>query len=131
MSNHMPPGEPLGRPEPDNSFRQSATVIDRRPIWAGLTCGLAPAILAVPLFDNAASVLLMLFGMTVWPLGAVITAIIRSSRRFGLGMLLGVGLGWLVMFAICGSLNDRKPPRPRPAQNLNSAPANAPKPNFG
>jgi hypothetical protein len=38
------------------------------------------------------------------PLVALVLAIIRPTRPFGLGMLLACGLGWLILFSICGGL---------------------------
>ena len=88
----------------DDSKHEHETAIDRRPVLVGFACGIAPSILAALLFKTQASPFLMIFGMTIWPLVAVVAAVVEASRRFGLGMLLGVGLGWLVMLAICGSL---------------------------
>jgi hypothetical protein len=111
----------------DESNCQNETAIDRRPIKIGFACGIAPAILAALLLKTQAAPFLMIFGLSIWPLAAVVAAVLPSSRRFGLGMLLGVGLGWLVMLAICGGLLQRaKPPRPQPrSQNFHSAPTHA------
>lgn len=43
-----------------------------------------------------------ILAITALPLTAIILSIIRPTRTFGLGMLLGCGVIWLVMLAICG-----------------------------
>ena len=53
-----------------------------------------------------AIILPMVFACFVLPVAATIVAIIRRTRRFGLGLLLACGLGWLVLGAICGGLID-------------------------
>ena len=45
-----------------------------------------------------------ILAITVLPLAAIILAIIRPTRKFGLGMLLGCGAIWLVMLAICSGM---------------------------
>jgi hypothetical protein len=82
---------------------------ERNPwdIWLGVAIGLAPALVGA-LFNPAnLSILLLAVSVSLWPLAAVVLAIIRTTRRFGLGMLLGVGLGWLAILAICGGLLRR------------------------
>jgi len=44
----------------------------------------------------------LLFSCFVIPVIAVVLAIIPGTRRFGLGLLLAAGVGWLVLGAICG-----------------------------
>jgi hypothetical protein len=44
----------------------------------------------------------LLFELFVLPLVAVVLAIMRPTRFFGLGMLLASGLGWLVLLSLCG-----------------------------
>jgi len=46
----------------------------------------------------------LLFACFVLPVASVILAIIKRTRRFGLGLLLASGLGWLVLGAMCGGL---------------------------
>ena len=43
-----------------------------------------------------------ILAITALPLVAIILSIIRPTRKFGLGMLLGCGVIWLLMLAICG-----------------------------
>lgn len=53
---------------------------------------------------NYGAVLPYLLAVTLLPLAAVVLAIIRPTRKFGLGMLLACGVLWLVLVAICGGL---------------------------
>jgi len=83
---------------------------NRRVIWLGAAVGILPGLLNVMFIQSKANALtqvaIMSFfaSITILPLAALILAGIRSTRRFGLGILLGVGLSWLVMLAICGGL---------------------------
>ena len=47
---------------------------------------------------------LLLFDCFVLPVIAIVVSIIPHTRRFGLGLLLGCGLGWLILGAICGGV---------------------------
>lgn len=49
-------------------------------------------------------ILPLLFNCFALPVIATILAIIPATRRFGLGLLLSTGLGWLVLGAICGGI---------------------------
>ncbi len=40
--------------------------------------------------------------ISVIPLVAIVLSILRATRKFGLGMLLGCGAIWLVMLTLCG-----------------------------
>jgi hypothetical protein len=50
-------------------------------------------------YDGIPWLIFACFGL---PVVSVILAIIRPTRRFGLGLLLACGLGWLILLAICG-----------------------------
>lgn len=94
--------------ESDPASKPPANEPNRRVIWLGGAAGIAPALAVALAFwshsrlQTRMAVLLLTASVTLWPLAAVVLACIRPSRRFGLGMLLGVGLGWLTMLAICG-----------------------------
>ncbi len=61
-------------------------------------------VVAQKAFAGYAMILPLVFACFALPVIAVILAIIRRTRRFGLGLLLSCGLGWLVLGAICGGL---------------------------
>ena len=48
--------------------------------------------------------LFLLFDCFALPLIALILACIPPFRKFGLGLLLASGVGWLVLGAICGGV---------------------------
>jgi hypothetical protein len=78
-------------------------------IWIGALVGLAPAVLTF--FGqlaahglNSVTLTVFLVSISLWPLAAIVLACRDKSHTFGLGMLLGVGVGWLVMVCICGGM---------------------------
>ena len=83
-----------------------------RRAWWGLAAGVAPAfvlIVQLPMGHVLASaalqrlaILAFFLELSIWPLLAVILSCCRATRTFGLGMLLGVGMVWLTILAICG-----------------------------
>ena len=122
------PPPPSEAPPPRSETRSSSAA----PI-AGFVLG-AVAWATTATFKTEAGIVWLLFVCFVLPVIAAVLAIIRSTRRFGLGLLLACGLGWLVLGAICGGLFDpKKPDRlpPRVNQNLHSAPPNTPAPSAG
>lgn len=54
--------------------------------------------------ERYAALPFLLFACFVLPLVSLILAIIRKTRRVGLGLLLACGLGWLILGAICGGV---------------------------
>ncbi len=60
----------------------------------------SPAIITKPEIQ----VPFLLFNCIVLPVIAAVVSIIPQTRRFGLGLLLACGLGWLVLGAICGGV---------------------------
>lgn len=52
-------------------------------------------------YDGIPWLIFACFGL---PIVSVILAIIRPTRRFGLGLLLASGLGWLILLSICGGM---------------------------
>jgi hypothetical protein len=97
-------------PEPstDGKPGPSAPEQDARIFRAGAASGVAPALVAALLFwntggrMNSVAATLVVASVTAWPVLAVILASVRRTRRFGLGMLIGVGVGLLAWAAICG-----------------------------
>lgn len=69
---------------------------------AGALTGLA-AIGAIWLFPDRdyGRILPLIFDAFVVPVVAVILAVVRPTRAFGLGLLLVCGLGWLVLWGMC------------------------------
>jgi hypothetical protein len=84
-------------PEPPNRKRKAAEM------WIGCAVGLAPGILAL-ILRNDSVIALFFLTITVWPLASIILAVIPSTRRFGLGMLLGLGFTYMVLLAVCGGM---------------------------
>lgn len=94
MSEQIPPP-----PEPTPAKSKRTEII------LGLAFGLGPGLLALLLQKTDVVILPSLLAITFWPLIAIILSIVPSTRRFGLGMLLGVGFGFLVLLAVCGGMN--------------------------
>lgn len=90
-----PPPPPSNPPPPPAAH-------SRRPLVAGFVVALLAGILATG--ETPPQILLLLFDCFVLPLIAIRLSIKPSTRRFGLGRLLGTGLGWLVLGAICGGV---------------------------
>ena len=95
--NDQPPAPPKLKP-------------DKRPIIWGFLAAFAVNLLLCLLPNGAKAswgierlFVPMLFSITALPLSALVLAIIRSTRPFGLGLLLACGLIWLCLLAICGS----------------------------
>ena len=84
-----------------DASRQKMT---RRKIAAGFCTAVGGFALAFlfPPSPEIGTVVPFLLAVTIIPLAAIIASIIRSSRKFGLGLLLGCGVIWLVMLALCG-----------------------------
>jgi hypothetical protein len=83
---------------------------DKRRIWIGFGVGLVavvvPVLGAMRLKGDALGALMLaaLFCFIVAPLAAIVLAIVPSTRKFGLGLLLACGVGFLALMAICGGL---------------------------
>jgi hypothetical protein len=74
------------------------------PIFAGFAVGAVPWLLTLVPQRNYGAIPFLIFACFGMPVVALITALVRKSRRFGLGLLLATGLGWLILGAICGGL---------------------------
>lgn len=81
----------------------------RKPIVIGFAIG--AVIWLLPWFANLApskngydGIPQLIVAALLLPPVSVILAIIPATRRFGLGLLLACGLGWLVLGAICGGV---------------------------
>jgi hypothetical protein len=83
---------------------------DRRRIWTGFGVGLialvVPVLGTMQMKGDAMGALMLaaLFCFIVVPVTAIVLAIVRRTRKFGLGLLLACGIGFLVLLAICGGL---------------------------
>ncbi|MBI5770207.1 MAG: hypothetical protein HZA93_20695 [Verrucomicrobia bacterium] len=88
---------------PDQRPAQSDKWEEVAPIMMGFVIG---AMLWVPAFsissqDGLVLLLIVPFGT---PVAAGLLASFKATRRFGLGMLLASGLGWLALGALCAGL---------------------------
>jgi hypothetical protein len=79
----------------------------RRPIGLGFLAGAVPWLLACIPQKNYGAIPFLLFACFGQPVIATVLALIPKTRRFGLGLLLATGLGWLILGAICGGLFRR------------------------
>ena len=101
MSDPIPPTlePPPGPPEPKS----------KGPLIIGFASGAVCWLSTLAFNGKSYDVILpLVFNCFVLPVLAVILAIIRPTRRFGLGLLLASGLGWLVLGAICGGLIGKR-----------------------
>ena len=91
-----PPASPAATGAP-------AVAPSRRPLIIGFGVGaLSWLITLIPQRDYGQLVPL-LFNCFALPVIAAVLAIIPRTRRFGLGLLLAAGGGWLILGAICGA----------------------------
>lgn len=94
--------------EPDPAAKLPTHGPNPRTIWLGAATGIAPTLATAlvlwgnPGFRLHTAVSLIFASQLLWPLAAIPLACFGRSRRFGLGMLLGAGVGWLTLLAICG-----------------------------
>jgi hypothetical protein len=77
-----------------------------RQVAYGFVAGLAIFALGyLPASRNGyANLVPFILSLTLLPLAALVLAIIRPTRSFGLGLVLACGVLWLVALAICGGL---------------------------
>jgi hypothetical protein len=95
-----PPTPPPSAPQNPIPKKSKAT-----EILLGAAFGVGPGLLVLLMKKSDAIILPSLVCITLWPLLAIILSIVPASRRFGLGMLLGVGFGFMVMLSVCGGMN--------------------------
>jgi hypothetical protein len=76
----------------------------RRSVIAGVLIGAMPWLLFMIPKKMENSILILIFACFVAPVISGIVAAVPSTRKFGLGLLLASGLGWLVLGAICGGV---------------------------
>lgn len=86
----------------------------RRPIIIGFGCGVGLWLLPVITSNLSRSgygreidpfmLLTLIFASLVLPPVSGVLALIPKTRRFGLGLLLASGLGWLVLGSLCGGI---------------------------
>lgn len=74
------------------------------PIVFGFVVGAAPWLIACIPQKNYGSIPYLVFACFGMPIISIITAIVPKSRRFGLGLLLATGLGWLILGAMCSGV---------------------------
>lgn len=92
--------EPPLLPDPPTAPKPTPVL----PIGGGFLVGAAVWLLTLLPLKNYGAIPFLLFACFVLPLIGIILGIIRSTRHFGLGLLLACGLGWLVLGAICGGV---------------------------
>lgn len=76
----------------------------RRLIIAGFTTGAVPWLLTLIPQKGYGQIPFLILACFIVPVLAGILALVPRTRKFGLGLLLASGLGWLVLGAICGGL---------------------------
>ena len=91
-------------PAPPEPAKVPAPPPTKGPIMAGFVLGAVPWLLTLIAQKGYGVIPFLLFACFVMPVAAVVIALIPRTRRFGLGLLLASGLGWLVLGAICGGL---------------------------
>ena len=74
------------------------------PIAIGFLVGILPWVPALMANRSEDYLFWLITVPFVSPVIGAIMAIIRPTRRFGLGALLASGVGWLVLGAMCGGL---------------------------
>jgi len=79
----------------------------RWPVGLGFLAGAVPWLLSCIPQKNYGAIPFLLFACFGLPILATVLALIPKTRRFGLGLLLAAGLGWLILGAICGGLFRR------------------------
>lgn len=94
---------PASEPPPPVSRRS------RKPIVIGFLIGawiwLMPwAVDLLQTNERYAALPFLLFACFVLPPVSLVLAIIRRTRRVGLGLLLACGLAWLILGAMCGGV---------------------------
>jgi len=74
-------------------------------VWLGALVGMLPGISALFIGGKSNGIVGVFFlSISLWPLAAIILAIVPATRRFGLGMLLGVGFNAIVLVSVCGGM---------------------------
>lgn len=91
-----PPPPPV-EPPPPSAARNHRSLITGFVVAALLW---SPTVITKPEIQ----IPFLLFAGLVLPVIAIVVSIIPQTRRFGLGLLLACGLGWLVLGAICGGV---------------------------
>ena len=112
--NESAPNDPAPKPAPSppSSVRyESSPTSPSFSGGPGLGFAIGAVAWIIPLACQTKSTLLiaiygLIFAAYILPLIAAILACSKTTRAFGLGMLLACGLGWLVLGAICGGLID-------------------------
>jgi hypothetical protein len=84
----------------------------KKPIVVGFCFGAAvwlslPAMAAIGIGTSRNDLYItldfLIFATMILPVLSILLAAIPSTRRFGLGLVLACGLGWLILGAICGA----------------------------
>jgi len=77
------------------------------PVLLGFLAGALPWLFTMIPQKNEGGILFLIFSCFGMPVVSLIVALIPKTRRFGLGLLIATGLGWLMLGAICGGLFNR------------------------
>jgi hypothetical protein len=86
-------------PPADKPSRTKSVALIATGFVVGISFWAAPYAIA-----NESSLAWMIIVPFAEPVAGVILAIIRPTRKFGLGVLLASGLGWLILGAMCAGL---------------------------
>ena len=74
------------------------------PVLLGFLTGAIPWWLSLLQLPGSGTLPFLILGSLILPIISLVIAMIPKTRRFGLGLLIATGLGWLVLGAICGGL---------------------------
>lgn len=86
---------------PDSA--DTAASPSKRPLIIGFVIGVLSWLTTFIPQRDYGQLVPLIFNCFALPVIAVILTIIPRTRRFGLGLLLAAGTGWLVLGAICGA----------------------------
>lgn len=100
------PSPPAATPEASAATPPPSAppVTSKKPVIVGFILGAISWLTVLIPQRDYGQILPLIFNCFALPVIAIILAIIPATRRFGLGLLLAAGLGWLVLGAICGGI---------------------------
>ncbi len=100
------PSPPAATPEASAATPPPSAppVTSNKPVIVGFILGAISWLTVLIPQRDYGQILPLIFNCFALPVIAIILAIIPPTRRFGLGLLLAAGLGWLVLGAICGGI---------------------------
>jgi hypothetical protein len=88
----------------ENTTPPIAPPASKIPLIAGFLTGAVPWLVCLVPQKDYNQILCLIIACFPLPILAAVLAIIPRTRRFGLGLLLACGVGWLILGAICGGV---------------------------